>query len=230
MRKTGLLFLCHLVLLCLLACSAEPEYSSWYCRFSYNNQIHNDVTLATALDGASRGVFCLITESTRAGVKYLNFQNSDGLTSQKPESAEESQARFVLGLNNGIIVGFQTLNTDGMNGGFVGYDVQCPNCVRRENNTISPNYRVVMAHTMSGEDLRKAEEDGFDLKNMTPDETVTIRGTDLNQAETAQLKALLISAVFYALGYLYEHREQADHHDLVMTLRNLLSSVREGVF
>jgi hypothetical protein len=147
MRKTGLLFLCHLVLLCLLACSAEPEYSSWYCRFSYNNQIHNDVTLATALDGASRGVFCLITESTRAGVKYLNFQNSDGLTSQKPESAEESQARFVLGLNNGIIVGFQTLNTDGMNGGFVGYDVQCPNCVRRENNTISPNYRVVMAGT-----------------------------------------------------------------------------------
>ena len=62
------------------------------------------------------------------------------------------------------------------------------------------------------------------------DEIVTIRGTDLNQAETAQLKALLISAVFYALGYLYEHREQADHHDLVMTLRNLLSSVREGVF
>ena len=62
------------------------------------------------------------------------------------------------------------------------------------------------------------------------DETVTIRGTDLNQAETAQLKALLISAVLYALGYLYEHREEAGHHDLVMTLRNLLSSVREGVF
>jgi hypothetical protein len=49
------------------------------------------------------------------------------------------------------------------------------------------------------------------------------------QAETAQLKALLTSAVF-TLGYLYEHREEADHHDLVMTLRNLLSSVREGVF
>ena len=62
------------------------------------------------------------------------------------------------------------------------------------------------------------------------DETVTIRGADLNQVETDQLKALLISAVLYALGYLYEHREQADHHDLVMTLRNLLFSVREGVF
>ena len=37
-------------------------------------------------------------------------------------------------------------------------------------------------------------------------------------------------AVLYTVAYLYEHREEADHHDLVMTLRNLLSSVREGVF
>ena len=65
---------------------------------------------------------------------------------------------------------------------------------------------------------------------MCTDETVTIRGMDLTSAETAQLKALLKSAVYYSLGYLYEHREEADHHDLVMTLRNLLSSVREGVF
>jgi len=36
--------------------------------------------------------------------------------------------------------------------------------------------------------------------------------------------------VLYALGYLFEHREEADHHALVMTLRNLLFAVREGVF
>jgi hypothetical protein len=62
------------------------------------------------------------------------------------------------------------------------------------------------------------------------EESVTMRGTDLDISETAQLKSLLSSAVLYSLGYLYEHREQADHHDLMMTLRNLLSSVREGVF
>ncbi len=45
-----------------------------------------------------------------------------------------------------------------------------------------------------------------------------------------QLRSLIRTAVLYSLGYLYEHREEADHHDLVMTLRNLLSSVREGVF
>ena len=48
--------------------------------------------------------------------------------------------------------------------------------------------------------------------------------------EHVQMKAVLKTAVFYALGYLYEHREEADHHDLVLTLRNLLFAVREGVF
>ena len=42
------------------------------------------------------------------------------------------------------------------------------------------------------------------------------------------LRASLRIAVFYTLGYLFEHREEADHHELVLTLRNLLFSVREG--
>lgn len=36
-------------------------------------------------------------------------------------------------------------------------------------------------------------------------------------------------AILYTLGYLYEHREDADHHDLTMTLRSLLFAIREGV-
>ena len=46
------------------------------------------------------------------------------------------------------------------------------------------NYRVVMAHTMSGEDLRKANEDGFDLKNINSEDSVTI--LDKVKAETAK--------------------------------------------
>ena len=42
--------------------------------------------------------------------------------------------------------------------------------------------------------------------------------------------ALSRTAVLYTLGYLYEHREEADHHDLTLTLRSLLFSLREGVF
>ena len=48
-------------------------------------------------------------------------------------------------------------------------------------------------------------------------------------AELARNRALMRCAILYALGYLYEHREDADHHDLVITLRNLLFSLREGV-
>lgn len=36
-------------------------------------------------------------------------------------------------------------------------------------------------------------------------------------------------AVFYAVGYLFEHREEADHHQLTLTLRSLLFALREGV-
>ena len=36
-------------------------------------------------------------------------------------------------------------------------------------------------------------------------------------------------AVLFALGYLFEHREEADHHELALTLRAVLSAVREGV-
>lgn len=130
---------------CLLSgcSSAEQEYTTWPCRFAYDNSIHLDATLSTSLNAGSRGVFCLITEQAQKGKKYLRFQDNNGSSSEQPESEEEKMAKFILGLNNGIIVGFQTLITE-PNGGFAGYDVQCPNCVRNENNSINPNYRVSM--------------------------------------------------------------------------------------
>ena len=37
-------------------------------------------------------------------------------------------------------------------------------------------------------------------------------------------------AVMYAVAYQYEHREDADHHKLEMTLRSLLSGIRKVGF
>ena len=37
-------------------------------------------------------------------------------------------------------------------------------------------------------------------------------------------------AVMYAVAYLYEHREEADHKALTLTLRALLFGCREGEF
>ncbi|MBP1586441.1 MAG: phage gp6-like head-tail connector protein [Lachnospiraceae bacterium] len=37
-------------------------------------------------------------------------------------------------------------------------------------------------------------------------------------------------AVFYALAYLYEHREEADHKEMMETLRAMLGAERKEVF
>ena len=48
-------------------------------------------------------------------------------------------------------------------------------------------------------------------------------------ASLLRTRDLMKVAILYTVGYLYEHREEADHHGLVLTLRSLLSSIREGV-
>lgn len=35
------------------------------------------------------------------------------------------------------------------------------------------------------------------------------------------------TAVMYTVAYFYEHREEADHHDLILTLRSLLFGSRK---
>ena len=37
-------------------------------------------------------------------------------------------------------------------------------------------------------------------------------------------------AILYTVAYLYEHREEADHHQLTLTLRSLLFGIREPAF
>ena len=37
-------------------------------------------------------------------------------------------------------------------------------------------------------------------------------------------------AVMYAVAYLYEHREEADHHQLTLSLRSLLFGIRREEF
>ena len=92
--------------LLLSSCTAEGEYSTWPCRFGYDNSLHLDPTLSSAMSPDVRGVFCRIWESTNGG-RYLNFQsNQSSQVTSQIESDMERMAGFVLGLNNGIIVGF----------------------------------------------------------------------------------------------------------------------------
>lgn len=135
----------YILLLIFTSCEAENEYSTWPCRFAYDNSVHQDAALSSCMDVNVPGMFCLITESVRGGVKYLNFKTNHNMTSSQTETEAEKRAEYILGLNNGIIVGFQNAVLDDFgNARFVAYDVQCPNCVRQYNNRLSPNYGVSM--------------------------------------------------------------------------------------
>ena len=52
----------------------------------------------------------------------------------------------------------------------------------------------------------------------------------LRQEKAEEVDGTVKIAVLYALGYLYEHREEADHKELVQTLSYLLSGQRREVF
>ena len=54
-----------------------------------------------------------------------------------------------------------------------------------------------------------------------------LRTDDAGQLESAGNAR---AAVMYATAYLYEHREEADHHALLLTLRALLSGARKEGF
>ena len=58
-----------------------------------------------------------------------------------------------------------------------------------------------------------------DVSRMEPD-------SEVSEAS----KTVMMAAELYTVAYLYEHREEADHHDLMLTLRALLFGIREVTF
>lgn len=72
-----------------------------------------------------------------------------------------------------------------------------------------------------------------DVARLTDDQWADIdsdkcRSKNYSGAKLADIRKTLRGAVLFALAYLYEHREEADHHALTLTLRSLLFSIREG--
>lgn len=52
---------------------------------------------------------------------------------------------------------------------------------------------------------------------------------DYTVTELSAIRETMKVAILYACAYFFEHREDADHHALTMTLRSLLFAIREGV-
>ena len=88
------------------------------------------------------------------------------------------------------------------------------------------------AEQMAMDVARLSQDDWETIQKVTTDDdgnVLTIHTRKLKPGEIIQMRELLRVAILYAVGYLYEHREEADHHGLVLTLRNLLFAIREGV-
>ena len=69
--------------------------------------------------------------------------------------------------------------------------------------------------------IQSAEAQVQDIASFSDDEWQTMEEKILIRMRTA---------VLYAVGYLFEHREEADHHTLNLTLRDLLFGTRKEGF
>lgn len=105
----------------------ESEFSTAPCSLYFDNQTHNNATLAEAMTPFS-GIFVTITTTSKSGAQYFVFTNNQGHSSQVVFDAKDKQrqqaGQLILGLNGAIIVGygFSTSKT------FYAYDRECPNC------------------------------------------------------------------------------------------------------
>ena len=81
---------------------------------------------------------------------------------------------------------------------------------------------------MIGVLLTSAERLCADVARLTDEQWGAVN-SDTEDAALTPIRETMKVAILYTLGYLFEHREEADHHDLTLTLRSLLFAIREGV-
>ena len=67
-----------------------------------------------------------------------------------------------------------------------------------------------------------------DVARLTEEQWEAVN-SDAEDASLTPVRETMKVAILYALGYFFEHREEADHHDLTLTLRSILFAIREGV-
>ena len=75
-----------------------------------------------------------------------------------------------------------------------------------------------------------ADEDAYIQSLITTSIQLCEKVTRANREMLANYVSLTQTAVLYAVGYLYEHREDADHKELIQTLKHLLFVIREETF
>lgn len=119
--------------LLLLSCSSDSfDFSSMRAYFVFDNSVHQDATLQSALNPMSPGVFCRVSEGSEGGSTYFYFESNQGLSSKQKANADDMRRTRALGIYNktGIIVGYGNLSSPAV---LYVYDSQCPNCYAETN-------------------------------------------------------------------------------------------------
>lgn len=74
-------------------------------------------------------------------------------------------------------------------------------------------------------DIARLSDEKWDVVNSD-----AASSDDYTEADLSAIRETMKVAILYTCAYLFEHREEADHHALTMTLRSLLFAIREGAF
>lgn len=76
--------------------------------------------------------------------------------------------------------------------------------------------------------LSSAERLCVDVARLSDEKWEAVNSAS-EDASLTPIRETMKVAILYAMAYLFEHREEADHHELTLTLRALLFAIREGV-
>ena len=110
----------------VIACGdSEFEYTDSRCYVIIDNSVHQDPTLASAMNPIAPGTFCLISETLSGGALHFVFKSNLGQESKTVENAIDQRRTFIFGYNNAIIVGFGSMDYPPQ---FYAFDAECPNC------------------------------------------------------------------------------------------------------
>lgn len=130
-------FWAHIALVSFLFASCgevQSEFSNYRVYFIFDNAIHQNSNLAQAMTPYSN-VFATIRKTERvvnnASVTLFEVQNSQQNTTETSiANAVDLKRTSMLGMNNGVIVGYSNLSDPPT---FYAYDRECPNCFDPNN-------------------------------------------------------------------------------------------------
>ena len=72
-------------------------------------------------------------------------------------------------------------------------------------------------------DVARLTDEEWEIVNSDVEETDTYTAEELTH-----IRSLMKVAILYAVGHMFEFRDEADYHGMTLTLRSILFSIREG--